>query len=293
MIDKQTLSFLGTVKEQYDELIFKVCPFCGNDKFNFQVNIEKDVYHDWACGAKGKLTKLLKDKGVKFDQIKWQSSIGSTVTVKNGRACMVCMDNFIPLLFTKHISFLLSKGLEPNDIQKYNLLTATSGKYKDKLIIPLFEGSNLVYFVARDMYKKGRYYNPPGEKSKILPYYLGTKHIMRLYLVEGAFDAISIHKLGYSVGILLGSHISKYQIQRIKDFGFNEIVVCLDGDLKKKAVIMNQLLIKNGLRSKIIWFDFMDDPNDLAVADLDYFKKIISNPKEVTLKDKVALALCK
>lgn len=288
MIDKQLLSFLGSYRERYNELIFRVCPFCHNQKWNFQCNLDKDVYHCWPCGAKGKVTFLLKRNGITVDRTNWQSS---TVVDKTVNKEQVQLDAFVSIDYFAYKTFLHSKGLSHNDVTEYNLLTANSGRYANKLIIPLYEGTKLVYFVARDLFQKGRYYNPVVDKKSILPYYLGTKNRMRLYLCEGAFDSISCNKLGYSSTPLLGSNLSKLQIAKIKDFGFSEVVVCLDGDLKEKAIKIYQMLVLSGIKTSVVWFDVMDEPNELYSVDKEYLDALLDKPKVVSLRDRVSVLL--
>jgi DNA primase len=100
-----------------------------------------------------------------------------------------------------------------------------------------------------------------------------------------------VNKLGFSVAMLIGSSLSDGQIKKIKRIGFSEVVVCLDGDLKKKAVDMQLNLIRDGVNAKIILIPGNEDPNDLYVADRKYLKKILERPKEVTLLERAEMAM--
>ncbi|GAG76406.1 unnamed protein product, partial [marine sediment metagenome] len=40
------------------EIMYRVCPFCGNDRYNLSVNFEKGVYHAWCCGKGGRISGL-------------------------------------------------------------------------------------------------------------------------------------------------------------------------------------------------------------------------------------------
>jgi DNA primase len=285
-----------TIKRYYkhkiyrDEIILKTCPYCDNRKFNLQISTSKGIFNCWACSAKGKVEKFFKDQNLDFDKTNWQSSAPMA-----GKPAAEHMDfsGFRPVEYDLHKKFLSSRGITREDIPKYNLMTTGYGRYKDKLIIPLKEGNEVVYFVSRDMFNKGRYCNPVINKKEHLLYYTGKKNSLSLYIVEGAFDAISLNKIGFSVAMLLGSSISKEQIDKIKRIGFKEVVVCLDGDLKKKALDLYKKLYNYGLQTKIVLIPGLDDPNDLYVADKDYLIKLLSNPKEITVKDQVEMVLCK
>ena len=47
-------------KVKQDEILVEICPFCGNQKFNFQISTTKLVYHCWACSVGGSLNGLSK-----------------------------------------------------------------------------------------------------------------------------------------------------------------------------------------------------------------------------------------
>lgn len=273
-----------------DEILLKTCPYCGNDHYNLQISISKAIWQCWACSAKGRIEKLFKDQNLPFDKTGWQSS---AKVVAKAKSEALVFDKFVPIDYAHHNKFLDSKGIDKEDIYRYNLMTTSHGKYKSKLIIPLKEGNAVVYFVARNAFANGRYFNPIIDRKPLLLYYLGTENKLRLYLVEGAFDAISINKLGYSVAMLLGSGISREQIEKIKRFGFTEVVVCLDGDIPKVSVEVYKKLKKSGIKTKIIFIPGKDDPNDLYVADKEYLKKLLDNPKELTIEDEVKITLRK
>ncbi len=189
--------------------------------------------------------------------------------------------------------FLSSRGIYFEDIFNYNLLTAHWGKYKGRLIIPLMENNVIRYFVSREMLDKGKYLNPLIDRKDLLLYYLGTENKMRLYIVEGAFDGISLNKLGRSVLMLLGSSISEVQLEKIEKIGFKEAVVFLDGDIPHKAVQMCKKISCFGIPTKVIMVSKDDDPNSIYVDDRQYLHKLLSTPKELTFQDTIEMALRK
>jgi len=282
-----------TLKRQYkhkvnrEQIILKDCPYCGGTKYNLEVHSSRGVFHCWVCDAKGTVRKFFKDQHLEFDDSDWKSS-EAVVSVSKEE---LSLDGFVPVDYEKNKEYLESRGLTASDIGTYNLLTATQGRYRGKLIIPLYEGGKVVYFVSRHMFFGGRYLNPVIDKKKILPYFLGSVNRLRLYIVEGAFDAISVHKLGFTVTPLLGSGISDEQVDKIKTIGFKEVVVALDGDIKDKAIAMYTRLKVAGVHTKIVFFPGNDDPNELYLADRDYLRKILTTPTEVSIKDKFELAL--
>jgi hypothetical protein len=183
------------------------------------------------------------------------------------------------------------KGLTAEDLEKYGFLIGTRGKWRDKLVMPLYEGKKLVYAVARDLLEKGRYYNLEGEKAGLLPYFLGDKNRYCLYLCEGVFDAVSVNKVGYSSAVLLGTSLTNIQMSKIRDFGFNRVVVCLDGDAGRKAIALHDRLMRVGLEAYVVFFNHDDEPNDFFVRDESEFRVHISHLSEITLNDRISRVL--
>lgn len=267
------------------QIQLRICPYCGNTKFNIEFNIEKCLFHSWCCEVGGTVEKFFRQQNLPYDNDKWQSSNRDIQFKKEIEK--ISMSSFVVLDGNRYGVFLKSRGLALEDIETYGLRLGVKDKYKEKIIIPLYEGDTLVSFVARDT-RSGMYMNPIIEKSKLLPYYLGTRNKYTAYLCEGALDAISINKLGFTSAVLLGTIISRTQIQKIKDFGFKEVVIALDGDVKDKAMKMHDVLEKEGVLVKIIFFDKKDDPNSLFVRDRKKLEETLLNPKELTLVARVS-----
>lgn len=52
----------------------------------------------------------------------------------------------------------------------------------------------------------------------------------KIILVEGVFDAIALHRMGYTAVALLGTSLSKYQLKILYELCPDEIILCLDND---------------------------------------------------------------
>lgn len=274
-------------KEQRGQILLKECPFCNNQKYNIEFSIELEVYHCWNCNASGTVYRFLFVHNLPIDEDKWKFTKKQIEEQKKG----LVLDVFDVIDYDRYEKFFKYKGIEKQDVERYKFMYSNVGKYKGKLVIPLYEGSKLVYFVARDLTIKGRYYNMERSKIDILPYYLGEKNRYWLYLCEGVFDAISINKLGYSSGVLLGTNLSKEQILKIKRFGFEYAVICLDGDSKKKAFELVEKLLKFNLKSTLILYEDKEEPNSLYIKDKDKLNKMLEKPEEVKLIDKVKVMM--
>lgn len=277
-------------RKQNGQIILKVCPYCQNANWNIEFSIEKEVFHCWICNFSGAVKSFFKEYGISYENEGWKLS---SVAEKFVEIDNLDLSEFSSLNYSDFPKVLSAKGINAEDVKRYNLLYAKFGKFKEKLIIPLYECKKLVYALARDLTIKGRYYNFKVEKKDILPYYMGVENKFEIYLCEGVLDAISVNKLGFTSGVLLGNHLAKNQIERIKKFGFDVAIVCLDGDIKRKAVQMYDLLGKEGIKTKIVLLDDKEDPNDLYVRDKALLKRYLLDAKKLTLEDRVKIEMAK
>ena len=274
-------------KTRKSQIILKECPFCQNSNYNIEFSIELKLWHCWICHSSGTVYKFFLLNNLPIDDDKWKFTNKRVKAQESG----LVLDGYEYINYDEYKRFFISKGIEKKDIEKYRFMYSSIGKYKNKLVVPLYEGSKLVYFIARDLTTKGRYYNIERIKTNILPYYLGEKNRYWLYLCEGIFDAISINKLGYSSGILLGTNLAKEQILKIKNFGFAGVVINLDGDAKKKAFELSEKILKFSLVSTLILYEDTEEPNSLYVKDKSMLDKMLKEPKPANLVDKVKVMM--
>lgn len=281
-------------RQRQREYIINVCPYCGNSKSNFEVNIDKLVFKCWVCLTSGTVRSLF------FD---FNLSVSLLPKTHHGRRELIAeeLENLTlpPELLnvldeTALVSnwarkFLENRGLTRDDVVRYKIQYAMSGKYAGRIIWPLYEGGKLVYFVARRfMDSVGRPYTyPEFRRRNLCSVFLGREQRMTLVLVEGVFQVPSLVRLGYSVMPLLGTGLSKEQIRKLQKRNFDRYVVLLDNDAIKKSILMAQDLKKEGLNA--IWTDTGGPDSDEIAPDK--LRVVVETAKEPTLRSLVELRL--
>lgn len=101
--------------------------------------------------------------------------------------------------------YLVKRGFEPNDIEnlisQYKLVCAVTGKQKDRIIIPIYSGGQLVGWTGRAIINPvgaPRYLSSDGGALKKTVF--NEKAVMRggdvLIVVEGPFDALKLDFYG-------------------------------------------------------------------------------------------------
>lgn len=118
----------------------------------------------------------------------------------------------------KAYRYLIDRGISPTDISGYNLGFCSSGVYKGRVVIPIYQNEVLVNFQARDYtgtaQKEGRYAGPSKADGVVPSVLFNLDRIAPnsvLVLTEGPLDALRLPK--YAVGCIGSGWNSKKKDQ--------------------------------------------------------------------------------
>jgi DNA primase len=101
---------------------------------------------------------------------------------------------------------------------------------RDMVTIPVHSPDGmLVGFVGRSVEGKEFKNTPNLPKSKTLFNLHRVKSSKEVYVVESSFDAIRLDQVGFSAVATLGSNVSNFQIDLLKKY-FNDIIIIADND---------------------------------------------------------------
>lgn len=97
-------------------------------------------------------------------------------------------------------------------------------KWKGRIIIPIYKGKTLVFYVGRDFTKtqNKKYLNPPIDRDNVIYGYdqLQTETDLPLYIVEGWFDAFVVGGVA-----VFGNRMTEGQIHWIKQSRRKKVVI--------------------------------------------------------------------
>lgn len=167
-----------------------------------------------------------------------------------------------------------TRGLRPDQIFYYKLGFCSTGKYKNCVILPVYEEGKLVYFVGRNIYQK-RYMNPTKPSRGILFNYTNQESVI---LTEGIFDAIAV---GYNGIALLGKFLKEDQKRLLIKGLPKTIYVMLDEDARQDAITIAQALAKVLPNVRLASTYDKHDPGDMTEEDVAYS---LANSYPVTLQ---------
>lgn len=151
--------------------------------------------------------------------------------------------------------YLVSRGLDDTNPEFFGLGSCLSGRYANRIIVPVYTNGELKTFVARTWLEgyEPKVLMPSGSKaSEALYRYddLGTKG--PLIIVEGVWDVLKVKQVSYrkQLGVVqevcfyenvvatLGAHMTDAQRRLVQQTGFSSVVLLRDGDQTgRKAAI--------------------------------------------------------
>lgn len=256
------------------------CPFCTHHKNKLEINAvtnekNENPWHCWVCEAKGKtiksLLKLMKVPASKSTELNMIISPGKARQVTNIEHIELPKE-FLPLynppsvitedriaqIESKHaFKFLRSRGLNNEDIIKYNIGFCKDGPYKDRVIIPSYDENGILnYFIART-YKEGiqKYKNPPTDAKSAIGLELYVNWDAPIILIEGMFDALTVKR---NVIPLFGKIIHEKLMKKLVSSSVNRIYIALDPDAIKNALKYAEELMTYGKEIYLVELDGKD-----------------------------------
>lgn len=297
-------SVLGVGRSMKNNERAHFCPFCHHHKKKLQINLDNQYYHCWVCDAKGRsIAKLLYRLDVSADKISKVRAIykdRDVVSVKRDEEereqRLYLPKEFKPLyvqprsvnpVYNQALHYAKSRGINLDDIYKYNIGYCEDGMYKNRVIIPSYNSDGeLNYFVARSFIRdeKMKYRNPPISRN-VIGFENQINWGEEVVLVEGVFDAIAVKRNAIP---LLGTDILPKLREKLLNGEVKRITIILDQDAYRKSVKHSHFLIKNGIEVRNIVPKEDEDPADLKFRQVN---KIIKSAKVSNWKDLIKTKL--
>lgn len=191
--------FIGTqTKENNNELMFKVCPYCKGDgkgnTYKFSINLSTGAFNCMrsSCKAKGNMMTIAKD----FD---FKLSGWSDAPVKKYREFKKPPKPIVPK--EPAVKYLESRGISEDVAKRYEI-TTQNGK-DNILVLPFFDEHGEMPFIKyrKTDYNKDRDTNKEWCEKGGKPILFGMKQCnlenKTLIITEGQIDSLSVTETGY------------------------------------------------------------------------------------------------
>lgn len=288
-IDSKIL-YTGNGKE-----IHICCPICGDHRYRLYIELNKGLVYCHNCNFRGTVINLIsRVEGIsytraneRFMNIKGNMTIPLDICDTLEHKLLIDDDvevakRPIPLpeeyqllldsqqiLAKRAISYLQSRSITLNQIQRYKMGFCAMGQYTGRIIIPIYEGNELKFWIARAISQHARLKekSPSNEpyqygKSEVI---FNIEYAARTYhaavISEGIFDALSWGGIGVS---LLGKELYDEQLRVLLNYRellYEGVYIAVDADAAPMADIMAHQLSEFFQVYIINIPDKYDDPN--------------------------------
>lgn len=275
------------------------CPYCEENRgkadydHKFMVDAKTTMFWCFKCHTKGLLIKSSVSNAERIvpflmdyfnlDEDSVNKSRDSVINSK-----LIEFKDVVPL--TKNslgYEYLKSRQITDEQILYYNIMNGINDNL-GRIVIPNVLVSKWTDFYQGRSYigANNKYKNPEGVDKTNIVFNLHNqrKKQKRIYIVEGLFSAI---RGGKDCVSIYGSSISDVQLDLIKNYKFEEIYCCLDGDsagqLGNKH-LMNEL---KRCTNSVIYNVILPEKEDPADMGEDVFKEYCEKHKRVFINNKI------
>lgn len=264
-----------------------VYPGCDDHSNHLGINLGSGVHTCWKCGQKGGPAQLVK----LLEHCSWGAAkriVGQYSTedgyippdAYQGNARRATGAFMLPKTATAklpgpHQRYLEGRGFNVEYLQRnYDVMACyTTGRYRHRVIIPMYLNGVLVNFQARDITGRAarKYLMAPNEDA-LVP---GDKLLYGLdragesvALVEGVMDVWRIGAGGVAV---LGTKLTEEKLSLLPQHGVQRVFVVYDQDAGERGEEIANKVSKLIRYVETIWLPkddpdvyFANNPNDLA-----------------------------
>lgn len=270
------------------------CPVCKHHNPKLIVNIKTGQYNCWTChpATKGKTPvslfkkidapteKLIEMKNYfQGDNTKIDASKSNKVQLPEEFISLVDPDTSLE---ARHaLTYLKKRHISDQDIKKYNIGYCKNGRYRNRVIIPSYDGNgNVNYFIARSFEKDPvrKYDAPSCNKTDLIGLEYFINWSVPVILCEGIFDAISIKRNAIP---LFGKTIPQALMLKLVESEIKTVYLALDKDALKEALSYSEQLINLGKEVYLIELEGKD-PSDLGFESM---TKLLQKAKPLTFSE--------
>lgn len=250
------------------------CIFCGNPKYNLEINPVSGFVHAWCCGARGRADKFIRDHLGREVTIEPQVLL-STRRTPISEMSLDNLECVQPLASERAIRYLRERGIDAVDERIYQILEGKGPSWEGRVVFPLREywTSEFQGFIGRAVHPmiKPKYFAHWNSKKVVTGYRSRSSiHVV----VEGVFDGIAVHQAGFNAAVLGGVHESDIAGFAARVPEDAHIVVMLDADAQAQAEKLRWTILP--VHSRVVMAP-LSAGLDPAVLDRTVIQRLISS----------------
>lgn len=274
--------FYATNPNNPSELTIKCFSGLHEDKNpSLSLNLDKGVFNCFSCGFKGNIQYFFECLGVtQAPQI--QSKLGYKIKKLQNKLELIRSKGEVtlpePNIAVKH-DF---KGISAKTLEEFGAFFTDSSGFYDYICIPIYQHKKLKfvegrYRVLSDISGKPKYLRKPAQVSvsNILFPLDKIENFTHIILVEGLFDVLKLHELGYknSLCIFGTQNFTHAKAKLLDEYGTRMVTILMDGDSSGSvaATKIQKLLEQRNIETKIVNLPKDVDPGVLNAETAEYY----------------------
>jgi len=244
-------------------------------------NIEKGVFNCFSCGFKGNTQQFCSGLGITETP---QVSSKIAVKIKKLKNKLDIIRNGSEVRFPEpsiniNHSF---KGISAPTLKSFGAFFTDSNGLSEYVCIPIYQNNKLRFIEGRykvlnstsDMPKYLRKPNGVSVSNILFPLDR-IQNFSHIILVEGLFDVLKLHDLGYtnSLCIFGTQNFGTEKARLLDEYGCRKVTILMDGDVSGKTVAtkIEKLLDSRNIETKIVNLPNGLDPGTFDAETAEYY----------------------
>ena len=232
-------------------------------------DLSKNMFHCWSCGFKGGQRKFLESLGV-YTKIEFTSraEFRTQQVLRNIRGQRY---NTLKIPATAGLFLSSFKKITAEVMEDFGAFTTEEMNLEGYICFPIYQHGQLRFIDSRINKKesnKPKYLRRPiGVDTKDILYPLDRLINNRdVILVEGIFDMLYMHQLGYvnTLTVFGAQSFTNKKLLLLQKLGIINATIMLDGDLAGRIGMekMRTMLESKHINTKVIYLDEGKDIDD-------------------------------
>lgn len=263
-------------RKQGEEKIF-TCPRCHRQKM--EVNLHKEVFHCLRCNYSGALRALFRELSIEqsYDGKKDYRPLDFRADLRESAIAQVIpgFKQFTEESCNSMLDFLNSRGfLTSEDFQRIGFMgwgTSSDRRYRNRLMIPIYEGDVIGSWIARSTDKSEPKELSGPNRGDFLYNINEVKPGSRVIIVEGVFDCEAVRRAGHICVSSSGAHMTAVQMGKLISRKPSGVQLFYDGDDagdKGARASMGDWLQRSSIPITTCYLPISKDPDELSAQEL-------------------------
>lgn len=275
------------------------CPFCGDTKYRFGVNLVTRKCYCFRCEVRGTVKKILglhmeAGKALPGNRLAHAAKRLAPSAEPKSRPWkeLPGPGEKVPVLAEPVFAYLEGRGIDRVTAHVLGLGYGIAGKWRNRAIHPFFHNDGRLAgwqgrAISDSMAVKTlttTEFDLPGCLTPDTGALYGLEGVRRgepVVVCEGPYDALSVACVQPAVAIL-GSNLHPAQVRRLMKAGASEIIVGFDPDKPKAALKACATIYQHSrtIPSFVRWEDGLDGEVDFGALDSDSVAEVLTSMVE-------------